>query len=317
MAQIEGALYGYDLFGDPVMPDGGGALAEQFIVPPFSVLDAKQRSWQERKRGWINLGIQSEIGREAQFVKGKFDKPKGEFWFGDEIMNRGGAISIFDPVLCELMYRWFCPEGGQIVDPFAGGSVRGIVAARLGRTYWGCDLCRDQIAANAKQAIHIIPDRVTYPEWVAGDSRDRLCEAPLCDFIFSCPPYGDLERYSDDPRDLSAMSRGAFEVAYAAIIHMTCSLLKQDRFAAITVSNYRDGKGMYVDLVGLTVKCFQDCGVSLYKEIVFLTCIGSLPIRVTRYFKGSRKLGKAHQNVLVFCKGDPKKATQACAAVET
>ena len=39
------------------------------------------------------------------------------------------ATSIFDPVLCELAYRWSCPQGGTIIDPFAGGSVRGVVAA--------------------------------------------------------------------------------------------------------------------------------------------------------------------------------------------
>ena len=38
-------------------------LAERFIIPPFSVLDARQGYWQERKRAWIALGIQSELGR--------------------------------------------------------------------------------------------------------------------------------------------------------------------------------------------------------------------------------------------------------------
>ncbi|MFT7593218.1 MAG: hypothetical protein ACI8R4_000531 [Paracoccaceae bacterium] len=35
------------------------------------------------------------------------------------------GTSIFDPVLCEIAYRWFCPQGGTVLDPFAGGSVRG------------------------------------------------------------------------------------------------------------------------------------------------------------------------------------------------
>jgi ParB-like chromosome segregation protein Spo0J len=39
------------------------SLAERFGVPPFSVLDARQGYWQERKRAWIALGIQSELGR--------------------------------------------------------------------------------------------------------------------------------------------------------------------------------------------------------------------------------------------------------------
>lgn len=47
--------------------EGGGelgmTLAEQFGVPPFSVLDARQGYWQDRKRAWLAIGIKSEIGR--------------------------------------------------------------------------------------------------------------------------------------------------------------------------------------------------------------------------------------------------------------
>ncbi|MFA6168689.1 MAG: ParB/RepB/Spo0J family partition protein [Gemmatimonadaceae bacterium] len=38
-------------------------LKDKFIVPPFSVLDARQGYWQDRKRQWIALGIKSELGR--------------------------------------------------------------------------------------------------------------------------------------------------------------------------------------------------------------------------------------------------------------
>src|SRR5207237_9221141 len=38
-------------------------LAERFLLPPFTVLDARQGYWQARKRQWISLGIKSEVGR--------------------------------------------------------------------------------------------------------------------------------------------------------------------------------------------------------------------------------------------------------------
>jgi hypothetical protein len=41
-------------------------LAERFGVPPFSVLDARQGYWQDRKRAWIALGIKSELGRGGE-----------------------------------------------------------------------------------------------------------------------------------------------------------------------------------------------------------------------------------------------------------
>jgi hypothetical protein len=49
---------------------------------------------------------------------------------------------------------------------------------------------------------------------------------------------------------------------------------------------------------------------------VLITAVGSLPIRINKQFVGARKLGKTHQNVLVFVKGDPKKATEAIGEVE-
>lgn len=38
-------------------------LADRFMVPPFSVLNAREGWWQDRKRAWIALGIKSELGR--------------------------------------------------------------------------------------------------------------------------------------------------------------------------------------------------------------------------------------------------------------
>ncbi len=47
--------------------------------------------------------------------------------------------------------------------------------------------------------------------------------------------------------------------------------------------------------------------MQLYNEAILVTAVGSLPIRVGRQFAQYRKLGKTHQNVLVFYGGDPKR----------
>ncbi len=44
------------------------SLVERFGVPPFSVLDARQGYWQDRKRAWLSLGIESELGRGEQLI---------------------------------------------------------------------------------------------------------------------------------------------------------------------------------------------------------------------------------------------------------
>ena len=373
-------LFGTDLFGDPIKPESGGPLADRFIVPPFTVLNAREGAWQERKRAWLSLGIQSEVGRgvdmlglkaaeerffgDKEAYAAKLDSGAGR---GDNLLGMseqasapglnfyrdaekakrlarpgggaGGAVtvrnsgdpyeggedawigvngngtSIFDPVLCELAYRWFSPPDGLVLDPFAGGSVRGIVAAKLDRNYVGVDLREEQVAANEAQAKAIC-NGGRRPEWYCGDSVDVLASLPVAaDFIFSCPPYGDLEVYSEDARDLSTMEHHTFLATYKLIIHRACKLLKPNRFACFVVGDFRDGRGVYRNFVSETIAAFLEQGLHLYNEAILVTAVGSLPIRAGKIFSAGRKLGKSHQNVLVFVKGDPKQAAQACGEV--
>lgn len=231
-----------------------------------------------------------------------------------EVANTG--TSIFDPVLCELAYRWFCPPDGIVLDPFAGGSVRGTVASRLGRRYVGVDLRPEQIAANREQAETICAGFPT-PEWIEGDSRVVLSSMSIeADFIFSCPPYGDLEVYSDLAADLSTMEHEAFCEAYREIVASAVRLLKPNRFACFVVGDFRGPDGFYRDFPGETVRAFRAAGVGLYNEAILVTAAGSLPIRAGKQFAATRKLGKTHQNCLIFCKGDPRKATEAIGEVD-
>lgn len=329
-----------------------GNLSERFLCPPFTVLNAREGWWQDRKRRWIEQGIKSELGRGengfhaapggSPMVSG-YDKDGNRLtglknigkaktfsttdWMrekglsggcsdGDEALSTG--TSIFDPVLTELAYRWFSPSGGTIIDPFAGGSVRGIVASKLGRRYVGHELRPEQVAANREQATQLCGLDPLPPVWVEGDSRnmDKTCHDVEADMLLTCPPYADLEVYSDDPADLSTLDYPQFKDAYFEIIAKACKLLKQDSFAVCVVGEVRDKKGNYYDFVGDTVQAFRDAGLHFYNEAILVTAVGSLPIRAGKQFSTSRKLGKTHQNVLVFVKGDGKRAAQRCGEVE-
>ena len=106
------------------------------------------------------------------------------------------------------------------------------------------------------------------------------------------------------------MTEFDFDRTYNRILHDTVDMLKNDRFAVIVVGNYRDKKGYLRDLVGITVNCMEDAGAKYYNDIIYAQPLGSLPIRAGVQFKKSRKIGRAHQYVLVFVKGDPNKATE-------
>ena len=89
--------------------------------------------------------------------------------------------------MCEVLYHWFCPEKGDILDPFAGGSVRGIVANYLGYKYTGIDIRQEQIDSNREQGLDIL-EVENQPNWYVGDSDkvlNNFNELNFKKFLFS------------------------------------------------------------------------------------------------------------------------------------
>lgn len=349
------------------------ALADKFGWPPLSILDRRCGPWQDRRRKWLSLGLQSELGRSSGLThrlrptmgsekrdgvlplatgrlpeynpasekdgllfhsasardpmfyhkKRAVEAATGQVMTTAEFLTSGlyepgsattglsaSGTSVFDPVLCEIVYRWFSPLGGAVLDPFAGGSVRGIVASILARRYLGVDLRGEQVEANETQ-VHLGSDLT--PRWVTGDSRrlpDLLEPNDEFDLIFTCPPYADLERYSDNPADLSTMDYLEFKAAHEEIIAKSVARLRRDRFAAWVISDVRDKRGHYRGLVLDTIMAFRNAGLALYNDMVIVDPIGSGAMRAEKQFRTSRKVVRCHQHLLVFVKGDDRVAAQ-------
>ena len=302
---VDGEFEGLQEVGDAP----GGSLEERFGFVPFSIIDASSQKWQDRKRAWLETGIRSELGRD------------GELLFGEMPANikknqkPAKQTSIFDPVLCELDYTWFTNRGDSILDPFAGGSVRGIVAGMMGRRYTGIDLRSEQVEENTNQACELSVDGA---RWICGDSleADGILGDAMFDHVFTCPPYGDLEVYSEDERDISNMSTDDFNDAYAEIIRIAAGHLKEDRFMTIVVGNYRGRQGSLQDLSGVTVRAAESAGLKYYNDCILATAIGTLPIRTGSQFSKTRKVGRRHQYVLNFVKGDERAATGRLEEIE-
>ena len=283
-----------DLFGNEIIKKE--SLRDKWQEPPFTRLDAVSGSWQKRKQKWLRTGIKSELGRDGALclAQGLNALDPRESYTG---------TSVFDPVLCELMYKWFCPENGEILDPFAGGSVRGIVANYLDYKYTGIELRQVQVDHNREQAMDLL-DITNQPNWYVGDSNEVLNGFNKeFDFVFSCPPYMDLEVYSNLPNDLSNMTDDNFIKVYESIVSKTCKLLKNGGMACFVVGDVRDKQGFYKDFITITKLAFYKSGLKLYNEAILLeNGLNTAAMRADKQFTAGRKLVKVHQNVLIFKK---------------
>lgn len=285
----------YDLFGNKIT-DPKRTMSDYFGVAPFSILNTVDGDWQKRKKRW-NVLI-NDKGQAREGVLGGSESKK-------DVMNKMQGSSILDAVLAELMIKWFTEENFKTFDPFAGDTVFGFVSAFLKRPFEGIELREEQASFNQLQCdVNGLPAKYFCD---SSENMDKYIENESKDFIFSCPPYADLEVYSDLEDDLSTMNHEDFFKMYCKILQNTYSKLKNDRFAVVVTSEVRNKKGEYIQLVGKTIALMVEAGYMFYNDIILVNSVGTLPMRTGRHMNSGRKVGRRHQNVLVFYKGDLKK----------
>jgi len=270
-------------------PNVGSALHERFVAPPFSILDTKQGYWSDRKKIWRELIGDNGESRQNTLVENP-DCAMGA-------INNG--VSLLDPVLSEIITKWFSPLKSNIFDPFAGDTVFGYVSTYENHNkFIGIELREEQATLNNERTC----ERATY---ICDDGRnvDKHIEKGTQDLLFSCPPYYDLEVYSDLENDASNQEtyEEFFEIIDDAFTK-SIKCLKDNRFAVIVVGDVRDKDGFYYDYPGDIKRLFMREGMKLYNDIILSDAIGTAGMRANSFMR-KRKVVKVHQNVLVFYKG--------------
>ena len=267
-------------------------LTDMFVVPPYSILDTRQGYWQERKAEWKFLINDKGESRE--------EKLSGSPIMAD--INNG--VSILDPVMAELVNKWFLPakSGCKTFDPFAGDTVFGYVSGYLGHTFTGVELRKEQADLNNARVQGMDCKYINDD----GQNVGKHIGAETQDLLFSCPPYFNLEHYSDLPNDASNQATyGEFMQIIENAFSSAIECLKENRFAVVVCGDVR-GKtkgGAYYGFPDDIKKVFERNGMHLYNELILIEQSGTLAQRVGR-FMNLRKVGKCHQNVLVFFKGN-------------
>lgn len=305
------------------------SLNDRFVVPPFSILDTRKGYWQARKKMWRELIGDMGESRNDTLIQSPEIKYKDlyqrtrkhreelglsfkdylEKYVPDDVKEReagkvlSAGVSLLDPVMAELVCRWFGLESCKSFDCFAGDSVFSYVSAHLGNEFVGIELRPEQAQLNNERtegmaARYICDDGQNVAKHINADSQDLL---------FSCPPYFDLEHYSDLENDASNQkSYNDFIQILHNAFTAAIGCLKENRFAVIVVGDVRDkSTGFYYDFCGDIKRIFKDGGMSLYNEIILIETGASTALRASRYME-SRKVAKMHQNILVFYKGKTK-----------
>lgn len=139
-----------------------------------------------------------------------------------------------------------------------------------------------------------------------GQNIAKHLEKNSQDLIFSCPPYFDLEKYSDLPNDASNQDYQGFIQILDNAFTGAVKCLKENRFAVIVMSDVRDKKGYYLPICDDITRIFAKNGMYLYNEIILVNVAGTAQIRAAKAMQ-NRKVTRVHQEVLVFYKGDVSK----------
>jgi DNA modification methylase len=190
------------------------------------------------------------------------------------------------------------------MDFCAGDPAFGLVSGYLGRRFTGIELRQEQVDFNLSKAKDVgLLEDVSY---ICDDGRNvgTHIKPKSMDFVFSCPPYYDLEIYSEKREDLPNMETyEEFMGALAVMIKGAVKALNKNRFMALVVGDIRDENGVYRSFPGE------------YNSLIYIEVLASAPLRARTTFK-HRKVVKTHQDVMVFIKGNTEQATNRLAPVE-
>jgi hypothetical protein len=211
-----------------------------------------------------------------------------------------GTHSVFPAPLMEMIImRYGGPVGSHILDAFAGGPPRGLVSCIMGHRYTGFEIRQEQITENINVLDRL---KLTGANYLCSDGR-YLDVDTVFDAAITCPPYHDLEVYSDLPNDISAFGTYAeFNASMWLSAHAHFERLKPGAFACIVVGNFRDKRtGELIDFPGDTIVNFREAGFLFWQDIVLSKNFASAAVRAANAWRG-QKLVPRNERLLVFRK---------------
>lgn len=288
-----------------------------------NVWNSTKGLWLQMKKEWNNRI--EEAGKKFNIPNPKFASREG-CWQGssgmanivlsnqevkdNEIVTNksktlNGNASVLDPVVCEVILKFFMPsDGRKVYNPFGGGVQMGFVSGYYGYDYLASEIRQNQCDANNKLCSDF-----KNVKWFKSDTSKYIPEEKF-DLVFSCPPYYKVEKYIDydgkspegeiNSLDTYEQFRDTLFKGYENAI----KVLNDDCFFVVMVGDSRGPDGGYYGVEAEHELFFKNHGLKIYNKITYLE--SEFTRRATaKKTLNSRKFPKTEQKILVFYKGNP------------
>ena len=214
--------------------------------------------WDYKKYTKFDKNIQDSVasdGLKEDYKKGKNIK---------EWVKVGGgarALSKFNSENCKNIINFFTSENDVVLDPFAG-RTRAIIANELNRKYVGFELTEKYFPQEKSE------NRVIYN--MDSLNMSNVLNNHIFDLVFTCPPYWNMEKYSDDPNDLSTFKTyDLFLNGCNKRLVKATKYLKEDGFLIVVLMDFRQ-KGKFYSWHNDTINYFhKNTDFKLYDTILW------------------------------------------------
>lgn len=181
--------------------------------------------------------------------------------------------------------------------PLVVDGTRGYIATKMGFEYTGVELRQEEYLRVKEQ----MKEWGINFEFLLNDSTKYIPNEEY-DFAFTCPPYYDLEVYSNLENDLSnAKTYKEYLEMLKQTISNIYNCLKTNSFAVFVVGNFRNKKGELEHLNGDIINISKEVGFKLWDELIWE---GASNVALTRCgkFEKNRKSVRMHEYIIILKK---------------
>jgi hypothetical protein len=218
-----------------------------------------------------------EIGPQKKRIEGRHSTKSSR-----------SEYSPFPKEVSDLCYEFFLRNSNKIFDCFAGWGDRAEKAIEWNKSYIGYDISEKVIRASRDRGIQNIL------------ANSLVADIPEHDGLITCPPYWNLESYSDNGIE-ATRTWEKFKLQYSQILKRCWTQAKSGSTYCIMVGEWRKNHKFY-DLEYVTRKIFDELGAILFDQVVISRKkISKIKIMLPQ----AKRLGysvRVHESLLVFKK---------------